>query len=388
MNKPLTFLLSLTFLFLFSGSVYGDDLQDGIDAFERKDYKEAVRLWKPLAEQGDATAQFALGLLYEEGQKDYILAYYWFSLAGKNGLEEGVKASGIVKKKMTPAQIIEAKEQLKKHKMPVAPVDSKDATSNIGKIILLVVIVFVGIWLRYKSQLPKAKTRELAMIVWASFGPYSSADDAANILRRALGGVFGKDEGVEQHEEWINGHIENFNTWEKEGNLDTQLNRMIKGLMISARGSAFNEARQNSIEQVLSEGEEAMGVLNKEILEPMGTKLEYGKTEDGSTAIMYKNIVSDEEIKKREKKRLQDIWEGIGHGVLNNQTKEGKQLVEYLKKVAREDLGEEIETAEEIGKIWWGLFNMNVAEPDSDRAKVFCELTDLADPPEQENNEN
>ena len=98
--------------------------------------------------------------------------------------------------------------------------------------------------------------------------------------------------------------------------------------------------------------------------------------------------MSDEEIKKREKKRLQDIWEGIGHGVLNNQTKEGKQLVEYLKKVAREDLGEEIETAEEIGKIWWGLFNMNVAEPDSDRAKVFCELTDLADPPEQENNEN
>jgi hypothetical protein len=55
MKTKLTFLLSLTFLFLFSGSVYGDDLQDGVDAFERKDYKEAVRLWKPLAEQGNET---------------------------------------------------------------------------------------------------------------------------------------------------------------------------------------------------------------------------------------------------------------------------------------------------------------------------------------------
>ena len=38
-TKPLTFLLALTFLFLFSGSsvVIADDLQDGLDAYERKD---------------------------------------------------------------------------------------------------------------------------------------------------------------------------------------------------------------------------------------------------------------------------------------------------------------------------------------------------------------
>jgi hypothetical protein len=35
MKTPLTFLLSLTFLFLFSGSVYGDDFQDGLDAYDR-----------------------------------------------------------------------------------------------------------------------------------------------------------------------------------------------------------------------------------------------------------------------------------------------------------------------------------------------------------------
>ena len=64
MNKKLTYLLSLTFLFLFSGSVYGDDFQDGEDAYHKQDYKTAHRLWLSLAEQGDASAQFNLGWMY------------------------------------------------------------------------------------------------------------------------------------------------------------------------------------------------------------------------------------------------------------------------------------------------------------------------------------
>jgi len=43
-TKPLSFLLSLAFLFLVSSSsvVLADDFQDGLDAYDRKDYKEAV----------------------------------------------------------------------------------------------------------------------------------------------------------------------------------------------------------------------------------------------------------------------------------------------------------------------------------------------------------
>ena len=38
MNKQLTFLLSLTFLFLFSGSVYGGVIDETLDdVFDRKD---------------------------------------------------------------------------------------------------------------------------------------------------------------------------------------------------------------------------------------------------------------------------------------------------------------------------------------------------------------
>ena len=57
-TKPLTFLLALTFLFLFSGSVYGDDLQDATDVYKRNDYETAYKLILPLAEQGNAKAQF------------------------------------------------------------------------------------------------------------------------------------------------------------------------------------------------------------------------------------------------------------------------------------------------------------------------------------------
>ena len=55
-ETKLTFLLALTFLFLFSGSsvVFGDELRDGLLAYGTKDYK----LILPLAEQGNAKAQF------------------------------------------------------------------------------------------------------------------------------------------------------------------------------------------------------------------------------------------------------------------------------------------------------------------------------------------
>ena len=66
-TKPLTFLLSLTFLFLFSGSVFADDFQDAVDAYKRKDYKTAYKLFLPLAEQGNAFAQALLGAMYFKG---------------------------------------------------------------------------------------------------------------------------------------------------------------------------------------------------------------------------------------------------------------------------------------------------------------------------------
>jgi FOG: TPR repeat, SEL1 subfamily len=86
-TKP-TLLLALTFLFLFSGSVYGDDYQDANDALNRGDFKTAHELWLPLAEQGNDKAQYRLGFMYYEGQgvpQDYKTAIKWYRLAAEQG---------------------------------------------------------------------------------------------------------------------------------------------------------------------------------------------------------------------------------------------------------------------------------------------------------------
>jgi TPR repeat protein len=115
MKKSLTFLLALTFLFLFSGSsvVFADDFQDGLDAYDRKDYQEAVKWFRLSAEQGDANAQSNLGKVYHNGQgvpQDYVLAHMWWNIAGSNGYEDAVKKRNIVEKKMSPSQIGRAQE--------------------------------------------------------------------------------------------------------------------------------------------------------------------------------------------------------------------------------------------------------------------------------------
>ena len=155
MKTPLTFLLSLTFLFLFSGSVYGDDFQDGMDAHKRKDYKEAFRLFLPLAEQGNVTAQYNLGHMHEKGKgvpqdykeavrlyrlsaeqgdadaqlklgvsygmgrgvpKDYALAHMWWNLSGSNGNKDAVYNRDIIEKRMTKQQIEKAQEMARNWK--------------------------------------------------------------------------------------------------------------------------------------------------------------------------------------------------------------------------------------------------------------------------------
>jgi hypothetical protein len=119
-TKPFTFLLAITFLFLLSGSVFGDDLQDGIEAYERKNYKEAVKWFSLSAEQGDALAQHYLGYLYFTGRgvlQDYVLAHMWWSLASSNGGKEDLDNRKQVEAKMSSQQIKQA-QQLSKNWKP------------------------------------------------------------------------------------------------------------------------------------------------------------------------------------------------------------------------------------------------------------------------------
>ena len=64
------------------------DYQKGLTAAQSGDFATALREWTPLAKQGDAFAQFNLGLMYDNGQgvpQDYKTAVKWYKLAAEQG---------------------------------------------------------------------------------------------------------------------------------------------------------------------------------------------------------------------------------------------------------------------------------------------------------------
>ena len=57
-------------------------------SYEKGDYETALREFKPLAEQGNAAAQYNLGQMYRRGQgvpHDYKTAVKWYRLAAEQG---------------------------------------------------------------------------------------------------------------------------------------------------------------------------------------------------------------------------------------------------------------------------------------------------------------
>ena len=79
---------AIVLLLSFAAPVAAGPLEDTTTASGRRDYAIALRLWRPLADQGDAIAQFNLGLTYDKGwgvpQND-AEAVKWYSLAADQG---------------------------------------------------------------------------------------------------------------------------------------------------------------------------------------------------------------------------------------------------------------------------------------------------------------
>ncbi len=81
-----------------------------------QDDKTAVKWYTLAAEQGYASAQYNLGLMYVEGEgviQDNVYAHMWWNIAASSGESESEKASAnrdIVAEEMTPDQIAEAQK--------------------------------------------------------------------------------------------------------------------------------------------------------------------------------------------------------------------------------------------------------------------------------------
>ena len=79
-------------IFSFQSTAWADtpeqQFQQGFEATERGDYQTAFKLWLPLAEQGNASTQFNLGVMYEDGRgvkQDDVEAVKWYRQAAEQG---------------------------------------------------------------------------------------------------------------------------------------------------------------------------------------------------------------------------------------------------------------------------------------------------------------
>jgi TPR repeat protein len=163
MKRAIFKLMIITVLFVVVGC--GDqsqknaaNYQEGIDAYTKGNFAVALEKIKPLAEQGDAEAQFRLGLMYREGkgvtqdvkeaaawlskaaeqgqveaqenlglsyakglgvERDWVQADKWFNIAAASGKETAINNQKVVEVHMQPEKIAEAnalaQEWLAKH---------------------------------------------------------------------------------------------------------------------------------------------------------------------------------------------------------------------------------------------------------------------------------
>ena len=73
----------------FAPQAVANPFNDGVAAYDRGDYVTALRLWRPLADQGNVHAQFNLGVKYHQGQgvpQDYAQAVSWCRKAADQGM--------------------------------------------------------------------------------------------------------------------------------------------------------------------------------------------------------------------------------------------------------------------------------------------------------------
>jgi len=78
----------MTFLLLGMGTTWADLLEDATAAYRRGDYRNALKIIRRLAEQGNAPGQANLGVMYANGQgvaQNYAEALKWYRLAAAQG---------------------------------------------------------------------------------------------------------------------------------------------------------------------------------------------------------------------------------------------------------------------------------------------------------------
>lgn len=146
MKRAFNIVAAILLIVSFAAPVAAGPPEDFTAAYKKGDYAAALRVLRPLADQGDADAESNLGLIYETGRgvqqdfreaakwyrraadqgnafaqaqlaalymlgrgvpRDDVLAYMWFNLAAAQGEKLGI-GRDVEAEVMTPDQIAEA----------------------------------------------------------------------------------------------------------------------------------------------------------------------------------------------------------------------------------------------------------------------------------------
>src|SRR5438045_4537963 len=95
-----------------AGAVAGP-WEDGMTAYNRGDYVPAIRLFRPLAEQGNAKAQNVLGVMYRRGQgvaRNSVRAFLWFNRGAAAGDDQAKAELREVSQTLTPKELSQTRQ--------------------------------------------------------------------------------------------------------------------------------------------------------------------------------------------------------------------------------------------------------------------------------------
>jgi uncharacterized protein len=100
MKKLIQILIVCGLFLVLGGTASGDEnFDNAVKAYQSQDYKEAVRLYRLSAEQGDAFGQYNLGIMYSNGQgvpKHDKEAVKWYRLSAEQGFAKAQYNLGVM----------------------------------------------------------------------------------------------------------------------------------------------------------------------------------------------------------------------------------------------------------------------------------------------------
>jgi TPR repeat protein len=108
--------LIATVQILGSLGTFAGPWEDGMAAYNRGDYAPAMQLFRPLARQGNAKAQAAIGTMYRKGQgvaKSSAHAFMWLSIAAARGDATARTEMTEMSRTMSRAELAQAREMMR-----------------------------------------------------------------------------------------------------------------------------------------------------------------------------------------------------------------------------------------------------------------------------------